>query len=384
MCGLLLCSVVDGQAADFTTTLESLVANSKANASITRHLEAGKAESGTQANLPDPELEGEYLWSAGEGENKWNASISWGLEWPGVYAARRRAADTEASGLTASATLERYNLRKELAMGLLDYVCNTMKLQTINKQLQMTDSIAELVSKSSRDGNATLLDKSKINIERGRLLASKYEASQSLAQAKASIDNTFGADCSQIVGNLDAAFPTMPLQECRQYVERALKSPVAAEADEGLLLARARRAVVKAESMPSITVGYVHALEESTHYNGGRLSLSLPLFSTRGRKSAADAGVSAATAELELTNARLQTEVESVYSQLTALKGSVDELGEIFAASSPEALLWKAYTLGEITLVDYLTERNYYLDARMDYLDLQFEYQRLKLSLDLL
>lgn len=367
-------------AVGFNATLESLLESSPALALENAGYEAGIAASRTEANLPDPEVEAERLWGGEEG--KWNASIGWTLDWPSLYAAKKKSAAIMESGSQTYAEAKRRALRAELGDVLVRYIAARKKEDVYGRLLNATDSIAVLAQKSRTLGELTSLDESRIAIERGlitaRLLSEKQNAEEALSEMTLlcgfGVEGRLGSSCPD--------FPEDKMTPAAEYVRRAESAPGVLLAELEAAGARQREKIAGAERLPSVSVGYIHAYEEGYHFNGGRLGLSLPIFSGKGKKRAAEAD--AKVAEMNVDNMRRsiveQTRID--VRRLDALRSSLAEISPVFTGTGPQELLLKSFELGQITFPAYLQERKYFIEAELDYIELLASRAGLLVSLE--
>lgn len=366
---------------DFNATLESILDASPALKAIKAGYEADMAAASTEANLPDPSLEGEHLWGGG-GANKWNASIGWELEWPGSYFAKRGLAKCLEESRGAASLASRQLLRAEVGDALVRYVAASRKLSVARRLLASTDSVAQIVKTGIEHGLTTRLDESKIAIEKGRLAAMVLELSNDADAAAAEISAAAGHDVFPVLKAMQADFPSrLPYGE-DYYMQKAATAPGVVLAEIEAAKAKSRLKVASNASCPALSVGYVHAYEEETHFNGGKVGVSLPLFSARGARKAAVAEVTAR--EMELENAR-QALVETTASQcrrLNELDKVIGELEAVFTGNAPTQMLMRSLELNRISLLQFLQERNYYAEAELDYIDLLASRAALLVSLE--
>lgn len=377
---LALSAIFTVGATDFNTTLSALASQSPALRASEAKGRLAALEAGNEATLPDPEIEAEHLWGA-DSSTKWNAGVAWNLEWPGLYAAKANRAKAVAASEDARLKAESKSLRNAAGQLLVEYAAASRRLKVINELLAATDSIDAIVKAGIRENGLTLLDGTKINIERGLLLAKQQEEEHALSQAKAGMAELCGLETEAILGDYDGSLPADPGYTKEYYLGRIASTPDMLLADTEIALAKAEGKIARREALPGLTVGYIHAYEEETHFNGGRLGLSIPLFSGKNKKKTAEAMRLAAEAEAENTRQALTSQVSVYCDRLTALRKSLAELQPVFTSGAPHALLLKAYTLQKLSLLEYLQERNYYMEAELDYISLKADEASLLLTL---
>lgn len=128
------------------------------------------------------------------------------------------------------------------------------------------------------------------------------------------------------------------------------------------------------ERFPKLTLGYVHAYEEGTHFNGLSAGLTLPVFS---RGSSLDAVTAEGMAEMLGNEMKLREMVASANADCRRahmLERQLAMLGPAVENTNNIRLLKMALEGGEITLLEYLQETSYFVDAAREYNAARLEY----------
>ena len=325
----------------------------------------------TETNLPDPQLEGEFLSTRADVTDRWSAQLSWDLDWPGIYNARKKNADALAKEASMALTTGRNERLGEIKKLLADYILQEKKLKLMNDLSRTNDSILLLSRSAAKDGEITLLDLNKIRLENASIHGMEATLADERFATISALSAYYGVDCEGLLQSMICDFPAPYIPTDTEIEEFALNSPDVAGADARLQAANAAAKVARMEMYPSLSVGYKYAYEDYMHFNGATLGISLPIFSSRNKKKAADALKSEADYNLHATKDATILRMRQLSERLKNMKGQTDEISAILNETDHSSLLLKAYKEGVITLVDYLTERNYFTNAELDYLNLR-------------
>ena len=134
--------------------------------------------------------------------------------------------------------------------------------------------------------------------------------------------------------------------------------------------------------LPKFSVGYKFANELGDKFNGIEVGMALPIFSNINKvKIAKSAQLSAQFNEQDILT-ETSTEIKSNYAQVVYLKSQIYSYNAILKDSTNLDLLKKALDGGQITLLNYLLELRYFLEAEQTLLDLEFEYNSILTSLN--
>ncbi len=331
--------------------------------------EALKEALKTEANLPDPEIEGEYLFAPAGETNRWGAGLSWGLEWPGVYSARRNVNAGKIMVAEAGANMIKRERLIEIKRLLLDYVLQEKQLELLKNVNSVNDSIMTLAANAERGGEMTKIDLNKLKLERASLNSQIAEIMSGREETVSSLSSIYGGDCSALLKGMNCDFPALDPPSMNDGENSPEVIAARAEAEAAIKEEKA----ASMESLPGISIGYQHAFEEGIHFNGASLGISIPLFSSRNKKKAAKAATVAATHKAEAAKIAASEKIKGGLKRLSLLKNRIDEIRPILEDSGNNLLLMKAYKGGVITLIDYLNERNYFKQAGLDLLTLRYE-----------
>ena len=325
----------------------------------------------TDNNLPDPQLDGEYLVAPGDETNRWATELSWGIDWPGVYSAKGKEAKKKLSAAEVALNNKRTERLFEIKSLLLDYILCKQKLLLLDQLTNNNDSIYRLSKKAAENEELTVLDLNKIRLEYANIKGAKATVLAEEASIESDLTALAGIDCSGVLKELDCEFPIIYLPAEEMIGEKIKSAPVVNLAKSEVEAARQSKKVARMEALPSLSIGYKHAYEDGIHFNGGLLGISIPIFSSRGKQKAADASILEAEFKVDAATQSVESRVQQSLSKLKLLKQQIDEIEPILNNSDHNAILLKAYKSGLITMVDYLTERNYFINAAMEFLSLK-------------
>lgn len=336
--------------------------------------DAKNAETFTIANAPDPEVEGDYMVAPAGEDNRWGFGVSYGIEWPGAYGARRNMgkAMREANTAEADASI----LEKEIEiMGELEaYLYAEMRLGIMNGVLSTSDSIRAIAEKSLRGGEMSRLDLSKIILEQSRVqsIIAGIEAERVATEGNLKTLNG-GQSCMALLKTIDRQWDIHELASLDTYLANARNNPALMKVMKDFVVAEKNVSVAKAERLPGFTVGYAHEFEDGMHFNGANLGISIPIFASRNKVKAAEAAKTAAEYQMTVSTDQLESEITSLYEEIEALDEALETPMKVFRDTDYSTLLLKAYQGGELSLADYLSELSWFYEAHLEYMDLQYQ-----------
>lgn len=375
---IMLFAAASLSAQDYDELLRQVIVNNPEIASFEADADSRLAEMRSQNNLPETEVDFEHQWGQKNIGNKWSIGISQGFEWPGVYNARRSAAK---SASEAMRFLKRSNyLDKLLEIKLLFIdIVNTRKNLAVMEQV--CNHMSQLKTKYHEGfshGEVTIIDVNKIDIEYINSSRRCNELKTQMVMLQNSLTAINGGkDCSEIIDALTEYPQDMLLSE-NDYIEHIKQFDP--QLGYSMQMSKSQASSVKAAklgNLPGFSLGYMHVNELGEHFNGLKVGLSLPLFSNRNKVKAADALLR--SMDYDAVGIEL-SKLSAMYTDRTKVLSLFEEISQyrtIFENSDNLNLLKKALDGGEISLLTYLQEVNYFLEAQQEYINLVYQYHSL-------
>lgn len=332
--------------------------------------DAKNIEAQTLGNAPDPEISGGYMIAPKGETNRWDVGVSYAMEWPGVYGARRSMGKVTRNANDAEILALANAKRLEILTKIEEYLYADQRLNLMQQMADATDSIQILAEKSRRGGQMSQLDLAKISLERGRVDSELAKIKNDKVTLEGELTTLNGGyNAKALLESIDRNVIAEPLMPIESYIDGAKSNPDFLKAMADFEAAKQNVKVANAENLPSLSIGYAHEFEDGMHFNGANLGVSIPLFSTRGKKKAAKAAVAAAEHAATAVADRTESEVKALYDQVVALDKALEVPKQIFSSTDYTALLLKSYRGGEISLVDYLQERTWFIETYLDFLE---------------
>ncbi len=376
ICSALLMSSIVVKADVFDEVVREIVNNNyslkASRETANSELENLKAEN----NLSDPEVEFEHLWGPANAGNRWNLGVSQSFEWPGIYGARKRVIKATSDAMEYISAKERFDMSLEVSTALIDMVYYRQNKELMTSIIENIDSLLLKTRKGASMGEVSILDVNMLEVE--KLNASKRleEIQVSLASVYASLKILNGGkDCITILNRVGSKYPERVILSDAEYYDLAMKNdPDIAVASAISEAAREKLRMSKFGNYPGFSVGYVHSYEDQTHFNGFSVGMTLPFFSNRHKKKAAEAELRAAEFSGIEKTATKKVALSSDREEAVALQKIVNRYASVLEKTDNLKLLRKAYDGGQINIYDYLQRLNFFLEAKFSYYETLYNY----------
>lgn len=355
----------------FSDIVSEIEANNLVVSVSKQSINSEKADLSTINNLSDPEIEFSHQWGQKGIGNKWGIGISQSFEWPGVYQSRKKRISSEQMALEQ---IHRETIRKirfEIRCSLIDIAYYKQLISITQSQMNRIDSLYSLYLKGASLGEISKLDINKLKIERIITSRQLNEAENAFKECVTKIvELNGGKDCSDIVSNI-SDFPNDELLSMDYYKSKSLlDDPTAAYRSHLSDAIKYQEQELKRSNIPGFSVGYNHDYELGEHFNGVSIGLTLPLFSNRHKTAAIEQRKLLLESEQIEAENSLKSTIETAYDQVLNLDREIGQYNSVLKDSDNVRLLDIALNSGHITLIEYLLEINYFIDAHKQLLEI--------------
>lgn len=332
-------------------------------------IEAARTEAAADNTPAGPTLDFDYLWNNADGPNRWSVGVAQEFALPGVYSARSRAATAAADASRALLAGVRADKALAVKEAILDIVNAAMQREYYVEVGSRLEHIAAAVQRSYDLGEATVLDHRKMQLavlDNKRIIAD------------------FDSRIDMLRASLEGMGATLPAPEDDLWIRYPLQKELEPSPDnDGLLYAISEAAAkaaaagaraLRAGALPELALGYTHAYEDGTHFNGFTIGLSLPSWGTSKKLRAAALEAEATATANSGTIISAVAESRGLYRKALKLRGIMDEYRRLSGDNTYLQLLSKAFDAGQLTVIDYLNEVNLFSSARLAFIETQYDY----------
>lgn len=367
----------DAPAQNFDTLLNKVVSNNTELMSSVAATHSELLSLKSENNLPDPEVELEYQWGRHEVGDKFDVNVTQGFDWPGAYAARGKANKIASEAMSYLNRSNYIDKRLEIKQTLIDIVNVKKNMAVVKGRLALMDTMIEKYTTGVNNGELTILDLRKLKIEKIRLNESMAALESEFALLKSTLEvQNGGKNCDDIIASIDN-YPDDVILPAEEYEKIIEENDPSVKYSSLMMQSQAQR--VKAERLtrlPGFTLGYHHSWEDGDVFNGMIVGVTLPFFSTHNKVRAAKA-LSRSLEYDEMTVAiKKRATAKADREKALALYKQMSAYEAVLKNDNSVDLLGKSLDGGQISLLDYLGEMDYYMQAERDYLAAQYQYHQ--------
>lgn len=354
--------------------LSEVAKNNKTIQANTQYWNAQKVQYRTGNSLYNPTVEYDYLkGTPANAGNQTDFTITQSFDFPSVYGKK----NTLANQLDIQADLQlkaaNQTLLLEAKKICIELVYRNKLQVPLTKRQEATEKWLAHFNKKLATGDGTILDVNKAKIQLLEIKKQFLENASFIAKLNEQLTSLNGGNVVVFndVAYFDvpgiADFETLEKEiEAQDYIRKTL--------EQEKVIAQKQIAVSKALSLPKMEVGYHYQGILGQTYNGIHTGISLPLWESKNRVKLEKAKMTfAETALTDHTNEHYY-EIKQLYGRYESLKSILGDYEKINQSVEPIKLLDKALAAGQISVLEYFVELNYYNTTFNSYLEIEKEY----------
>lgn len=328
--------------------------------------EVNKLSAKVNNNLYNPSVSYEH-----KGGN--NFSVSQSFDFPTLYFYRNQLSKLSGKQAESAYIAFKRELLLEVKLLCLNLIYLNqqhvmLKLRLLNAQI-LSDMYKERVNK----GQASVLEKNKIDLERMNVLTNIESNKAALRNAKEQLKAFNGG--IPLSMDLLAYTDTVDMPS-----HHALKTSFI-QSDEELnmqkwdvAIAQKQITIAKAGSLPKLELQYKQDLFDS-HIGGISVGMSIPIFANTNRIKLAKESFHASMKKAQSKEQNTDSQFEQLYNDYLRLKESLRNYKDLFKLQNNLDVINKSVKNNEITMLQYFVELNSYYDSYQILLDLENQYQ---------
>ena len=313
-------------------------------------------------------------------EHRLDISISQEIDFPTVYSNKKKIRNLNNNLIDTEYETLRNELLFETQQICTDLVYCSIKMDYLTQCLTNAKAIAEGFKKRLDVGDANILDfrNAQMNFidikNEYEMVALEHERLLGMLKSL-----NGGEEISFEQKEYDAlSLPT----DFEEWLETTMQNnPFLAQISIQNDVNERNVRLAKSEWIPRINIGYMLEKEADGGYHGPTLGFSLPFWGNARTVNSAKALSESTKASLESETLSFKNEMYTLYLKAKSLNDNINAINELFNDNDSRDLLRKALDNGEMTIVDYLVELEFYHETQLKLIDLQYEFNKIMIEL---
>lgn len=339
--------------------------------------EAAKQEVMMETSLEDPEIGFDYLWGKpGMIGKRKDINVNQTFDLATVFGYRKRLAKSQKELLELELQQKQLETRLEAMDLLVQITYYNQALAIYEERLQQEKQLAASYEKRLAAGDAN-----KLEANRARLSLVEIESETEKVKMERDL---LMLQLQTLCGGTEIIYNNTDYNAVNVASNMSLKALQDAQNSQQERVAENDLKTARAQSMPSITAGYMAELTDDEKWNGVTIGVSIPLWSNRHNMKRARLSLQSARSEAADASYKLEQFAASQRLRTERYHDIAQKMQQKLANASSTTLLRKALDEGEISLVEYTIESSDLFDLRVKTLEAERDFQQAKLLLSAL
>jgi len=359
----------------YDAVLQQIETNSATLSALRKQTEVQQLGNRTGIYLANPEVEFNYLWGnpAAIG-NRTDINIKQSFDFPTAYAYRGKIAGLQNENAELLYKAERLNLLLAAKRICIDLIYHNALAEEYAARLQNALRMAEAYQYKLNAGETNVLENNKAQLN---LAALKTESARIETERAALLAELKTLNGGRKIDFSDNVYPphTLPADFETWYAQAEAQTPMLQYVSGQIEIERQQVKLNRALGLPKFSAGYMSEKVVGEHFQGITAGISLPLWENKNRVKQTKAAVEASQSALEDAKNQFCNRLQTLYQKAVALQQNALTAMQSLTAYGNEPLLKKALDAGEISLLNYLLEIEFYYDAMNRALEIECDFE---------
>ena len=354
--------------------LNQIAKNNKTIQSNTQYWNSQKVQYKTGNTLYNPTVEYDYLkGSPVEAGNQTDIVVTQSFDFPTVYGKKNELANQLVIQADLQLKLANQELLLEAKKVCIELVYRNKLQIPLTKRKEATEKWLANFKKKLESGDGTILDVNKAEIQLLEIKKQFQDNTSAIAKLNEQLTSLNGGT---VIFFNDVAYFDVPVIPDFETLEKEIEAQdyTRKSLEQEKVIAQKQLDVSKALALPKMEVGYHYQGILGQTYNGIHTGISLPLWESKNTVKLQKAKMTFAESALNEHVNEHYFEIKQLYGRYKSLKGIMEDYQKINNSVEPIRLLDKALAAGQISVLEYFVELNYYNTTFNSFLEIEKEY----------
>jgi outer membrane protein TolC len=360
---------------EYEQMLQQIETNNATLNALRLEAEAKKMNNRTGIYLSNPEIEFNYLWgNPAETGNRKDISIKQSFDFPSVYINKNKISKLENSNIELEYKSQRIDLLLAAKQICIQMTYYKMLAKEYEYRLQNAKNIAAAYKIKLDKGETNAIENNK-----AQLYLNSIENEIKNIETE---QNSLLSELTQLNGGKEIPFSVekfsdkqLPLNFEQWYAQAEAKNPLLQYIKGQITINKQQVQLNKSLTLPKFTAGYMREQVVGQRFEGISIGLSIPLWENKNRVKQAKIQMKASTANFDDKQIQFYRSLQNLYFKAISLQQTSQKYQKSLSEYNNERLLKKALDAGEISLLDYLLESQYYYELFNKMLETERDYE---------
>ena len=298
--------------------------------------------------------------------------ISQSFDFPTVYSARKKLADSQSQLSELEYQLFRRDKLLEAKLKFCDYAFLLQKKEEYQDRLEHSNQLYQSYQTNFDRGNTSILDLNKAKIQNLKIKSSYQLVLQDIESVSQELELLAGVPLQQANAVQLSAPDLPPLAEVLEEVRA--KQPELQYFTQTQKVADLNIKLARQNWLPNLQLTYEGEKVPEGTYRGLRAGIAIPLWKDKNTVQHAQALALFEESRYQSRITSIMNETAKRYQQAATYDNIRREYQQTLEASANVNFLDKALKLGHISVIEYFNELAFYYETRDAYLEIEKNY----------
>lgn len=312
----------------------------------------------------DPFVSYDYLFGSPKGiGNQTEFSLVFSFDFPTVYGKKSTLADLKSTQLNYDELSLKQGILLEAKLTLIELIYLNRKDEELNERYAIANRIHEYLKTKLERGDINIMEVNKAKLQ---VINFKSEIEINRSEVNRLNYRLTGLNGGKPIIYSDTTYPEIKGITDFTSIEAEIQAqdPVLKKLNLQYKITKQEINVNKDLRLPKIELGYRYQGLLNENYNGIHAGISIPLWEKNNTVKAKVLQSLYTKTLIEVHKNEYYYEVKQLYEQYISLSSTLTETKELFGTINNYELYERAFTLGEISSIEYLLETTYYYSIK--------------------
>jgi len=354
--------------------LTEIAKNNKTIEANTNYWNAKKIQYKTGNSLYNPTVEYDYLkGTPANAGNQTDIVFTQSFDFPTVYGKKNQLAKELTNQADFELKAANQALLLEAKKVCIELVYRNKLQLPLTKRKEATEKWLVHFKKKLKVGDGTILEVNKAEIQLLEIKKQFQDNTSSITKLNEQLTSLNGGNALVIV---DVSYFDIPVISDFETLEKEIEAQdyIRKTLEQEKVIVQKQMDVSKALTLPKMEVGYHYQGILGQTYNGIHTGISLPLWESKNTVKLQKAKMTFAESTLTEHSSKHYYEIKQLYGRYESLRSILEDYQRINQTVDPILLLDKALAAGQISVLEYFVELNYYNNTYNSFLEIEKEY----------
>ena len=347
----------------YDAVISQIETNNTTLAALRQQTEADKIGNRTGLMPANPEVEFNYLWgNPSPIGTRTDINIKQTFDFPTAYAHRSKIASLQNENAELAYKAERINILSKARQTCIELAYYSALTNEYALRLKNAEYIAEAYKTKLERGETNILEHNKAQLN---LSSVQAETARTETEQKALLSELKQLNGGNEIQDLKFNNQDLKLPDNFEewYATVETQNPILIYVRGQMEVGKEEIKLNRAMGLPGFSAGYMSEKVVGQHFQGITAGVSIPLWENKNRVRRATAQVQAAEYALNDVKIQFYNRLQMHYHKAVALLQNAQTLRQSLDNHNNEPLLKKSLEAGEISLLTYLLEIEFYYEA---------------------